>query len=109
MERTINFALELDATYSKVSILLPLPGTPLFREFEEAGFLKSKEWAFYNQHDPSQVYEHPNLPWDKINHYYDLFYRRYYLRPSFIWRRMKKDAFSLNLVYDAIDFLRTRW
>jgi radical SAM superfamily enzyme YgiQ (UPF0313 family) len=109
MKRTIDFALELDATYSKVSIFLPLPGTPLFQEFEEGGYLRSKEWAFYNQHDPSSVYEHPNLPWDKILHYYNLFYRRYYLRPSFIWRRLKQNAFSLNLFYDAIDFLRTRW
>jgi len=109
MKRTIDFALELDATYSKVSILLPLPGTPLFQEFQEKGYLKSKEWAFYNQHDPSQVYEHPNLSWDKILHYYNLFYRRYYLRPSFICRRLKKNAFSLDLFYDAIDFLRTRW
>lgn len=109
MRRTIEFALELDATYSKVSILLPLPGTPLFEEFEEKGYLKSREWGVYNQHDPSSVYEHPNLSWEKILHYYDLFYRRYYLRPSFIWRRLKRGGLSLNLLYDAADFLRTRW
>lgn len=109
MKRTIDFALELDADYSKVSILLPLPGTPLFQDFERAGYLKSKDWAFYNQHDPSEVYDHPNLDWKTILRYYNRFYRRYYLRPKFIWRQLRKDMFSLNLFYDVIDFLRTRW
>lgn len=109
MKRTIDFALKLDATYSKVSILLPLPGTPLFEEFERKGYLKSKQWDLYNQHDPALVYDHPNLSWDKIFKYYNLFYRRYYLRPAFIWRRFKKDAFSSNLLYDARDFLRVKW
>ena len=62
-----------------------------------------------NQHDPSEVYDHPNLDWETINHYYDLFYRKYYIRPKFVWRQIKKDAFSRNIFYDVRDFVSTRW
>lgn len=109
MQKTIDFAKALDPDYTKASILLPLPGTPLYADFEQKGYIKSKDWSLYNQHDPSGVYDHPNLSWKIIHHYYDLFYRRFYLRPRTVWKQLKKDAFSLNLFYDFIYFLKTRW
>jgi radical SAM superfamily enzyme YgiQ (UPF0313 family) len=109
MQKTIDFAKELDPDYTKVSILLPLPGTPLYRDFEQRGYIKSRDWSLYNQHDPSQVYDHPNLNWETIRHYYDLFYRGFYLRPHTVLKQLKKDAFSTNLLYDFAYVLRTRW
>lgn len=109
MQKTINLAKELDPDYTKVSILLPLPGTPLHHDFEQEGYIKSKDWALYNQHEPSGVYDHPNLDWETIHHYYDRFYRRFYLRPHTVWKQLRKDAFSVNLFYDFAYVLRTRW
>ncbi|MEK7281805.1 MAG: radical SAM protein, partial [Chloroflexota bacterium] len=109
MGRTIDFARELEPTYAKVGILLPLPGTPLFSSFDESGYIKSKDWARYNQHNPEGVYDHPDLRWETLHRYYDLFYRRFYLRPGYIWDKLKRDMFSPNLFYDAMYFLRTRW
>lgn len=109
MQRTLDFAVELDPDYAKVSILLPLPGTQLFADFDREGLIKSKEWALYNQHEPSGVYDHPNLPWETIQHYYDLFYRRFYLRPRTVWRQLRKDAFTKRLAYDFAYVLKTRW
>lgn len=109
MQKTIDFAKELDPDYAKTSILLPLPGTPLYHSFEQHGYIKSKDWSLYNQHDPSGVYDHPNLSWKTIHRYYDLFYRRFYIRPKFLWKQIKRDAFSVNLLHDVVDFLKTRW
>lgn len=109
MQKTIDFAKELDPDYTKVSILLPLPGTPLYHDFEQQGYIKSKDWPLYNQHDPSGVYDHPNLSWETIHHCYDLFYRRFYLRPHIVWKQLKGDAFSINLLYDLAYFLKTKW
>ena len=58
---------------------------------------------------PSRVYDHPTLSWAAIHNYYNLFYRRFYLRPETIWRQLKRDAFSLNLFYDVAYFLKTKW
>ncbi len=109
MQKTIEFAKELDPDHTKASILLPLPGTPLYSDFEREGYIKSKDWSLYNQHDPSGVYDHPNLSWETINHYYGLFYRRFYLRPGTVWKQLKKDAFSTNLFHDFIYVLKTKW
>ena len=94
MKRTIEFARELDADYAKASIFLPLPGTSVYDELEELGLIKSHEWSLYNQHDPSGVYIHPSLSWECINRYYNLFYRKFYLRPQFMLTRLKKDLFK---------------
>lgn len=109
MQKTINFAKELDPDYTKVSILLPLPGTPLYHDFEQQGYIKAKDWSLYNQHDPSGVYNHPNLDWQTINHYYGLFYRRFYLRPRTVWKQYRKDALSPRLFYDFASVLKTKW
>jgi len=109
MRRTIDFCRELEPTYAKVGILVPLPGTPLFSSFDKLGHIKSKDWALYNQHNPEGVYDHPNLSWEALHRHYDLFYRRFYLRPGYIWKVLKRDMFSANVFYDAIYFLRTRW
>ena len=109
MRKTIDFTKEIDPDYAKASILLPLPGTPLYHDFEERGYIKSKDWSLYNQHDPSGVYDHANLDWDTIRHYYDAFYRNFYLRPGTVWKQLKKDAFSTNLFRDFVYVLKTKW
>ena len=109
MQKTIDFAKELDPDYTKVSVLLPLPGTPLHEEFSQRGCIKATDWSQYNQHDPSMVYDHPVLDWATIKRYYALFYRRFYLRPHTFWKQLKKDAFNPNLFRDFISILRTKW
>lgn len=109
LQKTIDFAKELDPDYTKASILLPLPGTPLYGQFEQEGRIRSKDWSLYNQDDPSGVYDHDNLSWETINHYYRRFYRQFYLRPHAVWKQLKKNAFSTNLFYDLTYALKTRW
>ncbi len=109
IQKSINCAISLAPDYAKTSILLPLPGTYLYNSFEQKGYIKSKDWILYNQHNPSGVYDHPNLTWETIHSYYDLFYKRFYLRPDFIWQRFRKHAFSLDLFRDATYMMRTKW
>ena len=87
MEQTINFACELDLDYAKATILVPLPSTPIFEEFEKKGLLKTKDWDRYNFHTASKVYNHPNLDWNTLEKYYDKFHKRFYFRPSYIAKR----------------------
>lgn len=110
MRKTIDFAKKLEPTVAKVSVTLPLPGTPLFDEWDKLGYIKSKNWSLYNQHDPSKVYNHPDLEWETIMDYYNNFYREFYLRGSYILRRLKKDIFNFNyLISDMRYFISTKW
>jgi radical SAM superfamily enzyme YgiQ (UPF0313 family) len=109
MQDTINFALKLK-TLPKLSILMPLPGTPIFEEWDKKGYILSKHWPDYIFHLPHKVYKHPNLDWETINKYYNLFYRKTMLSPGFIWRRLIRGIKNGDLFYDAYYFLKTlKW
>jgi len=88
MEETINFACSLDLDYAKATILVPLPSTPIFEEFEKKGLLRTKDWNRYNFHTASRVYDHPTLDWGTLQKYYDKFHKKFYFRPSYVIKRL---------------------
>ena len=108
MQETINFAKELDLDLAKVGILMPLPGTPVFADWDAKGLIVSKDWSKYIFHaDESPVYHHPNLSYNTIRRYYDKFYRELYLSPRFIWKRFWRGIRTGDIFYDAYYFLKT--
>lgn len=88
MNQTINFACKLGLDYAKATILLPLPSTPLFEDFEKKGIIKTKDWSRYNFHTASKVYDHPKLDWKTLEKYYDKFHKKFYFRPHYIFNRL---------------------
>ena len=108
MQETINFAKELDLDLAKVGILMPLPGTPVFADWDAKGLIVSKDWSKYIFHaDESPVYRHPNLSYNTIRRYYDKFYRELYLSPRFIWKRFWRGLRTGDIFWDAYYFLKT--
>ncbi|MEK6893427.1 MAG: radical SAM protein [Nanoarchaeota archaeon] len=92
MQQTIDFACSLDIDYAKATILVPLPSTQIFDEFEKQGLLKTKDWSRYNFHTASRVYDHPNLDWETLERYYDKFHKTFYFRPSYILKRLSRSV-----------------
>ena len=90
MEQTIDFACSLGLDYAKATILVPLPSTKVFEDFEKKGMIITKDWTKYNFHTASKVYNHPNLDWKTLEEYYDKFHRKFYFRPSYIFNRLIK-------------------
>ncbi len=88
MDQTIDFACSLGLDYAKATILVPLPSTPVFEEFEKKGLLQTKDWSKYNFHTASKVYNHPTLSWEVLEAYYDKFHKKFYFRPTYIVRRL---------------------
>ncbi|MDI6737765.1 MAG: radical SAM protein [Nanoarchaeota archaeon] len=110
MKDTINFILRVKPSIAKLSILMPLPGTPIFDKWDKEGRIISKEWSDYVFHLPQKVYNHPNLSWDVINHYYHLFYRRTMLNSNFLYRRILRDIRQGELFIDVYYFLKSlKW
>jgi radical SAM superfamily enzyme YgiQ (UPF0313 family) len=99
MKQTIEFSTSIGLDYAKFTINTPLPGTPLFDEWERAGVIKTKDWSKYNFHTPpEELYDHPNLDWKMIDRYYKLGMKRFYFRPSYILKRGLKDLLSGQLL-----------
>jgi len=107
MQQTIDFAREVNPVIPKVAMLMPLPGTKIFDDWNEKGYIKTLDWSKYVFHAPTKVYNHPNLSWDKIHNYYKKFYLDLYLNPEFIYRRLKRDITKGELIWDAWYLLKT--
>jgi anaerobic magnesium-protoporphyrin IX monomethyl ester cyclase len=86
MRRTINFSKELGVSFAIYNITTPYPGTELYRWAKEQGFLKHTDWQLYDLAHP--VLELPGLSSDTVTEYYHRAYREFYLRPSYILRRL---------------------
>lgn len=101
MKQTIDFAVELNPTYAKVSKVVPYPSTRIFTDLEARGLIISKDWSQYHYHASENVWEHPNLSWDEIKDHYYQFYKRFYLRPSYVMGRLKRGILRGDPFFDA--------
>jgi radical SAM superfamily enzyme YgiQ (UPF0313 family) len=87
MEDTIRLALELDPDLANFMIAAPYPGTELWEIAQRDGRLFSTDWRDYAIHDEKARYELPSLPPELVERKWHEAYRRFYLRPSRIWRK----------------------
>jgi anaerobic magnesium-protoporphyrin IX monomethyl ester cyclase len=107
MQKTIDLINEIKPTLPKLSILLPLPNTPLFEEWDKEGLILTKNWDDYSFHSSKRVYKHPTLTEVEIYEYYKKFWRDTLLSPSFVFRRIIRDLKTGELIYDIYYFLKT--
>lgn len=99
MRRTIDFSKKLGLTFAIYNITTPYPGTELYSWAEQNGLLKHKNWELYDLAHP--ILEFPELPGELVLEYYRMAYREYYIRPTYIAKRLAA-LFS-------IDELRMYW
>ncbi len=85
LEETIKFAIRIDTDYVQFPVVIPYPGTELYREAVENGWLKKSL-------DPTDnsVLDYPNLRAQEIAKASKKAYRRFYLRPNYIFRKAFK-------------------
>jgi len=107
---TLNFSLSLDLDYAKYAITVPLPGTPLFEEWDNAGYIKTHDWTKYNfAVSARELYNHPTVSWQLIEKYYRLAPRKFYWRPEFIARRFLKSIRTGTLWDDVKTAIKVKW
>ncbi|MEK6940747.1 MAG: radical SAM protein [Nanoarchaeota archaeon] len=93
MEDTIQFAKSLELDRVKCTITIPLPATPLHKEYMSRGLIPEENWTEYNLYKPArELYTHPTLDWDTIERYHNRFYKEFYFRPKYIAYRFFKDV-----------------
>lgn len=93
MQRTIDFALELDADYSEFSITIPYPGTELYNTALQSGLISHDFWREHAQKPvkhfqiPQVIENHADLP--ALIKIRNQALRRFYFRPRYLWRQLK--------------------
>lgn len=107
LKKTTDLALKLMPDYAKVTITMPFPGTDLYRQYEAAGLIKSRDWTKYLLHEGGAIYKHPNLSHEIMKKYYDDFYRRFYLNPRYLAKRLWFGIRNGTIWADAVAGLQT--
>ncbi len=89
--RTIDFAKAIDPYSLQVSLAAPYPGTELFRQAQEHGWLtlEAANGLIEGQGIQQAVLSYPGLSSAEIHAALERFYRAYYLRPRPILRIMR--------------------
>ncbi len=88
MKETIEFAMKIKPDIITLGIATPHPGTEFYDILKSNGYLTTDDWSMY---DPARfpVYNYPDLTGQEIHDAMVRGYRSYYLRPSYIIRRLK--------------------
>ena len=82
IQETIRFACEMDPETIQVSLAAPYPGTFLFRQAQEQGWLRIPDDGLVDEHGvQAAALEYPHLSSAVIYESLDEFYRRFYFRP----------------------------
>lgn len=79
-----------------VSILTPLPGTPIYEDLQREGRLLTDDWSWYNG-KTKVAYKPKHMTSDQLYKGYMDFRRKFYSLPSF-FKRMKVS--KTHLVYN---------
>ncbi len=108
---TVNFAKELDVETIQVSLAHAYPGTEMFEQARNNGWIINGQMVDEGGHQLAHL-EYPGLARDEILEAVHRFYDEYYFRPKAIARIVKKAVFSAEerkrLYKEAKAFLRLR-
>lgn len=89
VNETIEFAKKLDLDLVTFNITAPHPGTPFYDYLEKNGYLRTKDWSKYDTNSVP-VYDYPNMTAEEIYSLALTAYRKFYMRPQYFWKRLKR-------------------
>jgi hopanoid biosynthesis associated radical SAM protein HpnJ len=112
IERTIEYAKEVNPHTIQVSLAAPYPGTELYRQAVENGWLEENKAANLVSAAGVQLaaigYSH--LSRKEIYHQLESFYKRFYFRPSKIWEIVREMLMSWEMMKrrlrEGVEFFR---
>jgi len=91
IEETIRFARDIDPDSLQVSLAAPYPGTALYREAQEQGWLENVDLVDAGGTQTS-VLGYPHLSREEIFASVERFYRQFYFRPRKLFGFIKEMA-----------------
>jgi anaerobic magnesium-protoporphyrin IX monomethyl ester cyclase len=111
VQRTIDFTFRLNAEFTQFSIATPLPGTEYYDLLKASGYMVSDDLEKGDSFHHANV-DFPDLKQHQIDEMLKGIYRRYYIRPAYLWRMMKRSLRSWANLTQLIRLARAyfvRW
>lgn len=112
IEKTIRFAKEVNPHTIQVSLAAPYPGTTLYRQAVENGWLETSRVIPLVNKSGVQLaaISYPHLSKEEIYHGVETFYKRFYFRPGKIWEIVKEMLRSREMLVrrlrEGVEFFR---
>lgn len=97
MQKTIDFAIELDPMIANFSMMTPYPGTIVYEQVKQGGRFLMQDWEDYVFFDTKARYEMGELTAELTEEMYSKAYRQFYWRPKYIARAMQRKDFWMNI------------
>lgn len=111
IQKTMDFARELDCETIQVSMAHAYPGTELYTLANANGFLATEALADSGGHQLPHL-EYPGLGREEMMEAVNRFYDSYYFRPRVAWRIVRDALWDAHerkrLYHEAVSFLRLR-
>jgi len=112
IEKTIAFAQEINPHTIQVSLAAPYPGTTLYKQAVENGWLRENDAVNLVNDRGVQLaaISYPHLSKEEIFHSMEVFYRRFYFRPGKIWEIVREMLASWDMtkrrLREGVEFFR---
>ncbi|MFH1228888.1 MAG: radical SAM protein [Candidatus Aenigmatarchaeota archaeon] len=90
MQKTIDFAKELDPDFVQFTIATPYPGSQLYETVKKEGKLFVDDWEDFGSYTGKAYFEHGDLKRELVERMYKKAYRSYYLRPRIMLKHVMK-------------------
>jgi radical SAM superfamily enzyme YgiQ (UPF0313 family) len=112
IEKTITFAKEINPHTIQVSLAAPYPGTFLYKQAVENNWLQTSKVINLVNDKGVQLatISYPHLSKEEIYHGVEVFYKRFYFRPSKIWEIVREMLGSWEMMQrrlrEGVEFFR---
>jgi hopanoid biosynthesis associated radical SAM protein HpnJ len=112
IEKTIRFAKEINPHTIQVSLAAPYPGTTLYKQAVENNWLQTSKVINLVNDKGVQLatISYPHLSKEEIYHGVEVFYKRFYFRPSKIWEIVREMLGSWEMMQrrlrEGVEFFR---
>ncbi len=112
IQKTIEYAKSINPHTIQVSLAAPYPGTHMYQQAVENGWLKENEATNLVNEKGVQLaaISYPHLSKEEIFHAMEGFYKKFYFRPSKIWEIVKEMLASWEMMKrrlrEGVEFMR---
>jgi radical SAM superfamily enzyme YgiQ (UPF0313 family) len=112
IEKTIEYAKQLNPHTIQVSLAAPYPGTTLYNQAVREGWLQENNAVNLVNEQGVQLtaISYPHLSKEEIFHSMEVFYKRFYFRPGKIWEIVRTMLLSAEMMKrrlrEGLEFFR---
>ncbi|MGS0639388.1 radical SAM protein, partial [Citrobacter sp. VF227] len=112
IKKTIEYAKEINPHTIQVSLAAPYPGTRLYNQAIENGWMEENKTINLVSKEGVQLAAigYPHLPKEEIYHQLEHFYREFYFCPSKIWEILREMLTSWDMMKrrlrEGVEFFR---